>query len=250
MRATPDPDDAFSVPGDRILGLDNVPIELPLATAGSRSLAAFVDYVALGALSVGLAVIAVVVRFAAFDLSRDPSRAWWILGFLTFGFFVLEYGYFAGCEILMDGQTLGKRAVGLRVVTRSGARPGAAAFLIRNCVRTIDLLVGVLLMAFDPLNRRLGDRLAGTLVVRAARRRQALLVIERVPRGWQGREIAIAEGFLRRAATLDPSRVEPLARELLAALARTDPELAAQALPSESAFATLTRLLAVRESSR
>lgn len=238
------------MPGDRILGLDNVPLELPLAGAGSRSLAAFLDYFALSATTLALLAIILFAYYALFDMTRNPNQAWWVLGGITLGFFVLEYGYFAGCEILMDGQTLGKRAVGLRVVTRAGARPGAGAILIRNCVRTVDLLVGVLLMAMDPLGRRLGDRLAGTLVVRTGRKRQGAVTIERVPRGWQGREIAIAEGFLQRAPTLERARVEALSGELLAAIARSDPELAASALPTESAFATVTRLLAARESER
>ena len=57
-------------------------------------------------------------------------------------------------------------------------------------MRTIDLVAGVPLMAIDPLSRRLGDRLGGTLVVHD-RPLEAGPVLGRVPPGWGARELAV-----------------------------------------------------------
>jgi hypothetical protein len=141
------------------------------------------------------------------------------------GFFVIEYGYFAGVEIAREGQTFGKWALGLRVVTREGARPGTAALLLRNAVRSVDLIVGVPLMATDALARRLGDRLAGTLVVHThSPARES--VARRTPRGWDVQDAALIEMFLRRAHDMEASRAERLAGQLLDTIQADDPEFA------------------------
>jgi uncharacterized RDD family membrane protein YckC len=208
-----------------VLGIDNVPLDLPVAGAGSRALAAFLDYLVVG-------VVAVVWVVGGLSLAGlTGQRGWWIAGALLLGLFVIEYGYFATIETLRRGETLGKRALGLRVVTADGARPGTAAFLVRNAVRTIDLLAGVPLMVTDPLARRLGDRLAGTLVVHAAPERKETVVV-RPPRGWAANDVAVLESFLDRAAELEPERRDRLARVLAGCIGRDDPELAAAIDPA------------------
>jgi len=145
-------------------------------------------------------------------------------------------------EIVREGQTFGKWAIGLRVVTREAARPGPAAFLIRNAVRSVDLLVGVPLMALDPLSRRLGDRLAGTLVVyeHAAARE---MVLRRTPSGWSSQEAALLEAFLWRAREMEAWRAERLARQLLECIQHDDPALAAEIDPALSPVDALGRLV-------
>jgi uncharacterized RDD family membrane protein YckC len=207
-----------SVPEESILGLDNVQLDLPIAGVGTRVLAGFVDYLLVLALNVAWITASL---WAAIGLGLGP---WWGLGLVVVGFFVIEYGYFAGSEVLMRGQTAGKRLVGLRVVTRLGGRPGTSALLVRNAVRTVDVLAGVPLMMTDPLARRVGDRLGGTVVVRDAPRTREM-VIHRVPRGWSGREVALLESFFRRQYDLEQGRAESLARTLLAAIERDDPHL-------------------------
>lgn len=226
---------------ETILALDNVPLELPVAGVGSRVLAGFLDYALLGLLMVGW----VVVLVFTLEIGRKAGlgAGWW-LAILILGLFVIEYGYFAGLELSMGGRTFGKRALGLRVVTREGGRPGPAALLLRNAVRAGDLLVGVPLMAIDPLARRLGDRLAGTLVVHS-RPREKDLVLGRVPRGWSGREVAIAESFLRRAQELEPHRAGPMARRLLELIERDDPTLMSGIEPDRDPVETLRRVLGV-----
>ncbi|MEM1097191.1 MAG: RDD family protein [Planctomycetota bacterium] len=84
---------------------------------------------------------------------------------------VLDFGYFTILEWRWAGQTPGKRAMGLRVVSATGARLDGGDLLLRNLVRPIDSLpftmaVGGTVAWIDPYRRRLGDLLAGTLVVR------------------------------------------------------------------------------------
>lgn len=207
-------------PAETVLGLDNVPLDLPIAGAGSRALAAFLDYLVVAAVSILWLV------GGAFAAAWARVGWGWVVAVLVVGLFVIDYGYFAGVEIATGGRSFGKWAIGLRVVARHGGRPAVAALLVRNCVRTVDLLVGVPMMSLDPLARRLGDRLAGTLVVHV-RSREPEVVLHRIPRGWGGREVALLESFLRRASDLEPERAQRMARQLLGCIERDDPSLLA-----------------------
>jgi uncharacterized RDD family membrane protein YckC len=80
-------------------------------------------------------------------------------------FLLLLVVYFAVCEAV-SGRTLGKVVLGIRVVdVVSGNRPGARAAL-RNFLRPIDLGLGVIFALLSGRNQTLGDRIAGTVVVR------------------------------------------------------------------------------------
>ena len=81
----------------------------------------------------------------------------------------LFLGYYIPCEALA-GLTLGKRMVGIRVVGDDGEHVGLNAAVIRNMLRLVDglffYLVGALFALSSSRGRRLGDHIAGTLVVR------------------------------------------------------------------------------------
>jgi uncharacterized RDD family membrane protein YckC len=223
--------------GETVLGIDNVPLELPIAGAGTRLLAGFLDYllVLLGVIVWGMACIA---------LYAGLSIGAWAAGLFMAGFFVLEYGYFAISEAASGGRTFGKWVLDLQVVMRHGGRAPTGALLLRNAVRFVDLWLGVPLMAADPLSRRVGDRIAGTLVVQrpgAARE----TVVPRIPRGWGAREVALVESFLQRAAELDLLTRDRIAGRLLAWIHRDDPALLAGADPSRDRTDLLRRALGV-----
>lgn len=202
---------------ESILGLDNIRLDLPVAALGSRSLAAFLDYLGLGLVAIVWIVGAVLVT----QWVAPGATAVLVIA----GLFLVEWGYFALQEIFSGGQTLGKRLLRLRVVTAEGGAAAAGPLLIRNLVRDVDLFCGPLLMAFDPLSRRLGDRLAGTLVVHD-RERERAPVLGRVPPGWGPRELAVVEAFLARAGTLsDPAVAREMAGRILARIRRDAPEL-------------------------
>ena len=84
--------------------------------------------------------------------------------------FVIEIGYFIVAERLSGGRSIGKWLVGLRVVGAHGAL-SARASLLRNLLRVIDVLptsylVGFVAMLASARRQRLGDLVAGTLVIR------------------------------------------------------------------------------------
>jgi uncharacterized RDD family membrane protein YckC len=226
---------------ESILGLDNIRLDLPVASVGSRTLAAFLDYVVLGVLMLFWLLLS--------GLVLGPLMPRWASVFLVVGMFLLDWGYFAGFEIATGGRTLGKMALRLRVLTAEGGTPGPGSLLIRNLVRSVDLLFGVPLMAIDPLARRLGDRLAGTLVVHD-RGREAWPVLGRVPPGWGPRELATVESFLARARTLtlqDSAATWEMADRILQRIRRDAPELLAGVDTRADPVTALRQALQVEE---
>ncbi len=84
--------------------------------------------------------------------------------------FLLQWGYFALFEAFWNGQTPGKRALRLRVIQQSGRPIGLFESMARNLIRIIDMLpgfylVGAVCIFATRRQQRLGDMVAGTLVV-------------------------------------------------------------------------------------
>jgi uncharacterized RDD family membrane protein YckC len=150
---------------------ENVSFDYNVAGVGSRFLAALVDTILILLLQViiigtALAVLRVSTSEA---LAESPLFSWFIAiaGLVSFVFF---WGYYVFFEILWNGQSPGKRWVGLRVIRMDGTPIGASEAVIRNLVRIIDLLpsaygVGVVVMFLNSNSRRVGDLAAGTIVV-------------------------------------------------------------------------------------
>lgn len=157
---------------------ENVPLELELANPLERGVALLVD-------TILIALVAVPVALILTSLSGVGSvRTIFGLGELnTAGRFFLLYAfvlpilivaYHSLLEGLWGGQTLGKKALGLRVIRNDGTVPDLAASLIRNALRLIDYMpctcgVGFTVMLLSAQFRRLGDYAAGTLVIREGR---------------------------------------------------------------------------------
>jgi uncharacterized RDD family membrane protein YckC len=92
------------------------------------------------------------------------------MGVILVLWFVLDWGYFVAFETLWNGSSPGKRTFGLRVVKEGGFPVGFLDSVLRNLLRAADFLpagyvVGVTMMVADGRFRRLGDRVAGTMVV-------------------------------------------------------------------------------------
>lgn len=88
--------------------------------------------------------------------------------------FLVDWGYMVLLETVWSGQTVGKRAMGLRVIQDTGVRVGVYQSLLRNLVRPVDklpifYLVGGTAALLSGSQQRLGDFLAGTIVVRERR---------------------------------------------------------------------------------
>jgi uncharacterized RDD family membrane protein YckC len=186
---------------------EGVPLHLPAAGPVPRALAWLIDLMA---------------RFGALTVLSIPFMALGGFGqglYLTSMFLVL-WAYPIVLEGLW-GQTLGKKALGLKVVAADGAPVGWLAVIVRNLLRTVDMLpfgyaVGLISGLFDPYGRRLGDLVAGTLVVHLPPRQRpakpAPVDVALAPSVMlQPHEQAALLAFSERAAQLSPARQQELA---------------------------------------
>src|SRR5687768_5184150 len=149
---------------------ENVAFGYQVAGIGSRFLAAMVDTSIILLLQfVVLATFIAILSASGGDISVNQLAPWIIavLGLVAFLFF---WGYYIFFEMLWNGQSPGKRWVGLRVIRADGTPITLSESFIRNLARIIDFLpaaygVGIVTMFIDKQSRRLGDLAAGTLVV-------------------------------------------------------------------------------------
>ena len=137
--------------------------------------------------------------------------------------FLLMWGYPIAFEVLRDGQTPGKSALGLRVVGDNGTPVTWLPSIVRNLMRTVDLLpflygAGVATSLADPWSRRLGDIVAGTVVVYVdvpAERQPAPPVAATAPRlPLQPGEQRAIVAFAERASRMTTERQAELANLL------------------------------------
>lgn len=149
-------------------------LEYDLAGLGTRGLAALVDAFILSMSAwiffcIGIVALAGIV--SAVPGLDDGITGAIALAILVLLIFTYVWGYYVFFETVWRGQTPGKQWLKLRVVREGGYQITFAQAAIRNIVRLADLLpgfyvVGALVMLFEPRSRRLGDMVAGTLVIR------------------------------------------------------------------------------------
>ena len=127
---------------------------------GLRAVAAIVDTVLLGAMGYLIANVSGGTTADGFDLKGGPFFLW----------VILAIAYYIVMEATV-GATIGKLLVGLRIVALETGKPvDWQGSTVRNVARLIDglffYLVGAIVIWFSGKKQRLGDRLAGTIVVR------------------------------------------------------------------------------------
>lgn len=148
---------------------ENVAFDYDVAGIGSRFLAALIDTILIILVQVILVGgVLLITNLALDDVSSTVSA--WVAGILGLVSFVFFWGFYIFFEILWNGQTPGKRIVGLRVIRVDGTPVAVSEVIIRNLVRIIDFMpiaygVGVVTMFINTNSRRVGDLAAGTLVV-------------------------------------------------------------------------------------
>ena len=153
---------------------EQVRLHLELAGLGTRSIA----YILATLLRYGVLlaiIVAIILIFDALQLHwegiGDRLGVHFIAIVLTLLYFFMGWGYFATFEWLWTGQTPGKRAARIRVLKDGG---GPISFLdaaLRNLVRLVDssgpmAAIGMMFIFFNKKNKRPGDLLARTIVVR------------------------------------------------------------------------------------
>jgi uncharacterized RDD family membrane protein YckC len=199
---------------------EGVPLRLDLAGAGSRLLAGMFDaaILAIGYLLVLIAVL--------FPVSFDPSGlSTFVLGLLVGGMPLVLIGYHVFFHVFFGGQTPGKRALSIAVASADGQPATNLQHVLRALLMPIDVFItvpipiGLLSIAASGKHQRLGDIVAGTLLVRI---RGAAAAEEPFPEmSWSGlatKTLPLTPGA---AAHLSPEDREAL-RDLLTRTELTD----------------------------
>jgi uncharacterized RDD family membrane protein YckC len=214
---------------------DHVVLRYDLAGGGNRGFAGLVD-----------ALIAALVVAGSLFVTSYAVRQFGVVGIQLSGVIALlavliGWSYFVVLEWLWQGQTVGKRMSGLRVIREDGAPAGFVPILIRNLVRIVDFLpglygIGLLTIILSPRSQRLGDIAAGTYVVRAPKpqldyfslrtltpvaagasveTRALPGEVQRLVREFVAREAKLRPADRARVATQIADRVRPYARDLV-----------------------------------
>lgn len=146
---------------------ESVDLSLDVAGIGSRFLAVFLDTAIQSAAMFILFMTSAFLR----ELVRAPLAESFVNAFLVVLVFLVYWGYFVLFETIWNGQTPGKRRIGLRAVKQSGLPVTFLDVLVRNILRIVDFLplfygLGVLFMFVGRGSRRIGDLAAGTVVIK------------------------------------------------------------------------------------
>jgi len=204
-------------------------LDFPLAGVGSRFIAMAIDT----AIQAGIGFVLVILFVLTIPALRvlgntDPQ---WVVAGMIIVFFLIYYGYFAFFEATWNGQTPGKRFAQLRVMKDDGRPINAYDAIARNLLRIIDQLpflygFAIVSVFFSKQNKRLGDFVAGTVVVHektveATRPfQEALQVDSSAPTYEVSRitpdELRLIETFLQRRDTFDPALRGSMAAQITA----------------------------------
>jgi uncharacterized RDD family membrane protein YckC len=202
-------------------------VEFALAGIGSRFLAVLIDILLQTAGFILLFLLALPVIVYG-GISESAAGSPWVLGGLVFVGFLLQSGYFAFFETVWNGQTPGKRWTHLRVIKDSGRPVTAEAAILRNLLRIVDYLptlyaTGIITILISPQHKRVGDYVAGTVVIREkglrAERPAWDAPVEHSPTSSQlpmlsPDELQLVESFLQRRGGLEPDVRWAMARQI------------------------------------
>jgi uncharacterized membrane protein SpoIIM required for sporulation/uncharacterized RDD family membrane protein YckC len=153
---------------------ERVVVDLDVAGVGHRALAFLVD--------VGILFLFWIMMVSGMGLATGGDLLGWLgtlegllLALLAVAFFAVNWGYALVFEWIWNGQTPGKRLLGLRVMRLDGHPYDFLTSAVRNLTRIVDglpvntYLVGLTTASLTREHRRLGDLLAGTFLVKEGR---------------------------------------------------------------------------------
>jgi uncharacterized RDD family membrane protein YckC len=152
---------------------ERVPLHFALASIGNRFLACLVDHFLQ---TLGLVLVVLLFLFTGSGVERWAERAAeapkWALALLIVAVFLIWSGYFVFFEWAWNGQTPGKRWLRLRVIREDGRPISFWEAAARNLIRIFDMMpsslysVGLVSIFISSRDQRVGDLVAGTVVVR------------------------------------------------------------------------------------
>jgi uncharacterized RDD family membrane protein YckC len=156
---------------------EHVELQFGLATIGNRFLACMIDHVIQFTAMFVTYFIARSLSGSVRELEQaviggDKGANLWVIALWMLVSFVIFFGYFIFFETIWNGQTPGKRWMKLRVIQEDGRPIHFFASLSRNLIRLADSMpfpfysVGLLSVFASDRARRLGDFVAGTVVIK------------------------------------------------------------------------------------
>ncbi|MCP4136815.1 MAG: RDD family protein [bacterium] len=140
-----------------------------IAELGIRMIGYFLDLLIQMGITILLGVIIVVITIGS-TFSGLSSSGHLAIAFYLIINFILRWFYFVFFEVIMEGQTPGKRAMKIRVIKASGEHLDFETIVVRNLLRAVDGFPGIPIMGgiialIDKRSRRLGDIAGNTIVV-------------------------------------------------------------------------------------
>lgn len=157
---------------------EQIAFSYSLAGVGSRAVAAFIDLIVCVCMFllcvIGIVALANRVGDSHFKAGDDISESWAIAIIIILQFLIM-WGYYVIAEGVFDGQSIGKRVLRLRVVRDGGYAISFGASAIRNLFRAIDgqpfptYMIAIITGLSNKSTKRLGDIVAGTVVIREHR---------------------------------------------------------------------------------
>jgi uncharacterized RDD family membrane protein YckC len=237
---------------------ERVELHFILASVGNRFLAAALDHI----IQVVLLGIIILTFGEAAGWSYFSSLGVWMAALMILAAFTIIWGYFVFFEAIWSGQTPGKRVMKLRVIREDGRPVRFFEVFVRNLLRIVDFMpppsyaIGVVSIVFSSQSKRIGDFVAGTVVVKErSSEAPSLEEITRVFEAESARaatgspvirtdvslldpaEVRAIQAFLRRRFELSPSSRASLAARLAGPLASrlgiVDPQMPPEAFLEE-----------------
>lgn len=149
----------------------NVVIDYEAAGVGDRILASLIDSLVIVAY-LFVVFISFFLIMGAAEIGDELSGLMIAIGSLLY---LPILFYHLLCEIFMNGQSFGKKAMKIKVVKLDGGNPTVSSYFLRWILRLVDFtlsysVVGLILIIATEKSQRLGDLAAGTTVVRLTRK--------------------------------------------------------------------------------
>ncbi|MBB4636263.1 stage II sporulation protein M [Longimicrobium terrae] len=228
---------------------EHVAIGYELADLGSRFTALLLDALILMGSVFGFGIVASLILSA---IGAENVVGGLGMGVVTILIFLMVWGYFIFFEGLRDGQTPGKKRMGIRVVHDGGYPVTVRAAAVRTFIKVIvdiqpggSCIFGGLSMMLHPQTKRIGDLAAGTVVVRD-RTGHAIPEESTAPAGpalgpprMSTEEFTAVSMYVQRRLSLDGSVRAELSRKLMARVERHVMEDARRTAMSPDAYLSL-----------
>jgi uncharacterized RDD family membrane protein YckC len=153
----------------RITTPQNIDIDYETAGLGERIVARLIDY----GLFIFIFILGFIIAGAA-NFMQDSGAGIVVIIIIYAALYVF---YDLLCEIFMNGQSVGKRVMKIKVISLDGARPTISQYLLRWLFRIVDFTItmdmcALITTAVTENNQRVGDIVAGTTLIKTNPRTQ------------------------------------------------------------------------------